>query len=65
MMNEPKRVTLEEFIVTGIAVMTNNHQETTPQARIPGLWQQFSQDYADTSASFGVYSNYVSDETHQ
>lgn len=55
---------VENFIVTGLSVRTQNSDEFNEKtAKIPSLWQQFyaSELVASHSNIFGVYSSYDSD----
>lgn len=61
---EPIPEHIESFTVTGFSTRTCNPDEmTTLSAKIPSLWQQFySSELVDCTPSFGVYSDYQSDE---
>jgi predicted transcriptional regulator YdeE len=65
---EPKIVELDAFEVTGIAVVTNNQQETGGAPLIPKLWQQVIQGRALDDVPhkieqniYAVYTDYASD----
>lgn len=59
-------IRVEELLVKGISVRTNNADEMNPdQAKIGKLWQQFDQqvpvDYQHGERVYGIYSDYESD----
>lgn len=65
-----EKVTIESFTVNGISVRTDNASEMNPgTAQIENLWQRFYAELAvkgiTPSTSFGVYSNYESDQYGQ
>ncbi len=62
-----EKVTIEEFTVYGISTRTNNMSEMTPgKGKIGPLWEQFYGELAtknqQPSVSYGVYSNFESDQ---
>jgi predicted transcriptional regulator YdeE len=68
---QAQAVEVPAFRVVGISEYTNNEKETQPETSIiPTLWQNFFQynvgqmipGVSETSALYGVYSNYASDE---
>lgn len=60
---QPMIKKVENFIVTGFSVNTQNKAEFNEEtAKIPSLWQQFYRSELATHTNvFGVYSNYGSD----
>ncbi len=61
-----KQVQLDEFIVSGISVRTNNAKEMEPTTgKIGKLWQEFfvasSKMEQPPNEAYGVYSGYESD----
>ncbi len=62
-----EKVTIEEFTVYGISTRTNNQDEMVPgKSKIAPLWERF---YGELNAkgklpsvSYGVYSNFESDQ---
>lgn len=61
-----KKVQLDEFVVSGISVRTNNEKEMDPATgKIGPLWQEFfiasSKLEQSPSEAYGVYSGYESD----
>ena len=63
MSTQPTVKQIEDFIVTGFSVRTQNSDEFNEKtAKLPSLWQQFYTSELATNANiFGVYSNYDSD----
>lgn len=56
------RVQIEQFVVQGKSVRTNNAQEATDAGKIPGLWGEFYTSHPDLrEVAYGVYSDYESD----
>lgn len=62
-MIQPTMKQVENFIVTGFSVRTQNSDEFNEKtAKLPSLWQQFhTSELAANANIFGVYSNYDSD----
>lgn len=67
---QPMLVSVQPFVVSGLAVRTVNRDEADPsRAKLPGLWGQFyGQHLSDkisnrtvNSLVYGVYSDYESD----
>lgn len=67
---QPMLVSVQPFVVSGLAVRTVNRDESDPsRAQLPGLWGQFyAQQLPDkipnrtaNSLVYGVYSDYESD----
>lgn len=61
-----KKVQLDEFVVSGISVRTNNEKEMEPTTgKIGQLWQDFfiasSKIEQPSNEAYGVYSAYESD----
>ncbi|MBA2711682.1 MAG: effector binding domain-containing protein [Tatlockia sp.] len=68
MINDPKKIAIDGFGVTGLSVRTRNSEEFNPlTAKLPTLWQQFMSrglvDFQEepTPLIYGVYSDYDSD----
>jgi predicted transcriptional regulator YdeE len=67
---QPKLISVQPFIVSGLSVRTVNRDEADPsKARLPALWERFyRQNLMDNipnklanSFVYGVYSDYESD----
>jgi predicted transcriptional regulator YdeE len=57
-----KQVEIQEFIVSGASVRTNNKVEAGASGKIAGLWGQFySTQPKPEDQLYGVYSDYESD----
>ncbi|KTD27049.1 GyrI-like domain-containing protein [Legionella maceachernii] len=67
---EPKLVSLDGFLISGLSVRTKNSEEFDPNtAKLPKLWEAFSLKanhlpfFMKNSEIFGVYTDYESDAT--
>ncbi len=63
---EVEKAVLPEKVVYGVAAITTNANEMTPDTgKIPALWQQFKHqvkvDFKQGERLYGVYSQYESD----